>query len=175
VFAATDAAAIIASHVSAGYEIAPELLAAIARDHGERVVGITATHLQNNAYLPRLLEAVGEQFPVWTGSPLRAIDSCAIGVKGFMSSMDVNVAPDLYTAFVNAWADGDMARVVLAYRSALRLFQRILGSGGLIIAKAILVRLGLPFGTTRPPRRAAGAAEYRIADEIIAEFGIQPI
>jgi 4-hydroxy-tetrahydrodipicolinate synthase len=68
-----------------------------------------------------------------------------------------------------------MARVVLAYRSALRLFQRILGSGGLIIAKAILVRLGLPFGTTRPPRRAAGAAEYRIADEIIAEFGLQSI
>jgi 4-hydroxy-tetrahydrodipicolinate synthase len=173
VFAATGCAAIIASHVSAGYEIAPETLAAIARDHADRIVGVTATHLQNNSYLPRLLEAVGDQFPVWTGSPLHAIESCAMGAKGFTSSMDVNLAPDLYSAFVIAWSEGDLNRVVEAYRSMLRLFQRVLGAGGLIIVKAVLVRLGFPFGTTRPPRREAGAAEFRVADEIIAEFGLQ--
>lgn len=175
VFAATDAAAIVTSHVSAGYEIAPETLAAIARDHADRIVGVSATHLQNNAYLPWLLEAVGEQFPVWTGSPLRAIDSCAMGAKGFTSSMDVNLAPELYFAFKKAWAEGGLSRVVEAYRSMLRLFQRVFAASGLIIVKAVLVRLGLPFGTTRPPRRAAGDAEYRAADEIIAQFGLQPI
>ena len=175
VFAETEAPAILASHVSAGYEIAPETLVSIANDHADRVVGIIATHLQNNVYLPRLLEAAVDEFPVWTGSPIRAIDSCAIGVKGFISSMDVNLVPELYTRFARAWADGDLAELTASYRSMLRLFQRILASGGLIITKAILVRLGLPFGTTRPPRRAAGAAEYRIADDIIAEFDLQPI
>jgi 4-hydroxy-tetrahydrodipicolinate synthase len=175
VFAATEAPAVVASHMSAGYEIAPETLATVARDHAERVVGITATHLQNNTYIPRLLEAVGGKFPVWTGSPIRAMDSCAMGVRGINSSMDVNVAPQLYAAFVKAWAAGDLSQVTQAYRSMLRLFQRILDAGGLIIAKAILVRLGLSMGTTRPPRRAAGPAEYRIADEIIAEFGLEPL
>src|SRR5689334_20967908 len=51
VFAATEAPAILASHVSAGYEIVPEMLAALARDHADRVVGLTATHLQNHTYL----------------------------------------------------------------------------------------------------------------------------
>lgn len=175
VFAETEAPAILASHVSAGYEIGPETLASIANDHAGRVAGIIATHLQNNVYLPRLLEAVGSDFPVWTGSPIRAIDSCAIGVKGFIGSMDVNLVPELYTSFARAWAEGDLAGLTTSYRSMLRLFQRVLASGGLIITKAILVRLGLPFGTTRPPRRAAGAAEYRIADDIIAEFDLQRI
>jgi 4-hydroxy-tetrahydrodipicolinate synthase len=175
VLSATQAPAILTSHVSAGYEIVPETLAAIAADHGDRVLGLTATHLQNNAYLPRLLEAVGDRFPVWTGSPLRAIDSCALGAKGFTSSMDVNIAPELYTAFMAAWAAGDLPLLAQTYRSTLRLFQRVLGAGGLIILKAILVRLGLPVGTTRPPRRAAGDTEFRIADEIIAEFELQAV
>ncbi|OBJ60781.1 hypothetical protein A5628_06960 [Mycobacterium colombiense] len=175
VLSATQVPAILTSHVSAGYEIAPETLATIAADHGDRVVGLTATHLQNNMYLPRLLEAVGDRFPVWTGSPLRAIDSCALGAKGFTSSMDVNIAPELYTSFMAAWAAGDLPLLAQTYRSTLRLFQRVLGAGGLIILKAILVRLGLPVGTTRPPRRAAGDAEYRIADEIIAEFELRPV
>jgi len=175
VLSATQVPVILTSHVSAGYEIAPETLATIAADHGDRVVGLTATHLQNNVYLPRLLEAVGDRFPVWTGSPLRAIESCALGAKGFTSSMDVNIAPELYTAFMAAWAAGDLALLAQTYRSTLRLFQRVLGAGGLIILKAILVRLGLPVGTTRPPRRAAGDAEFRIADEIIAEFELQPV
>ena len=121
------------------------------------------------------LEAVGDQFPVWTGSPIRAIDSCAQGVTGITSSMDVNIAPDLYQAFAMAWADGDLGGVVAAYRPMLRLFQRVLAAGGLIIAKAVLVRLGLPVGSTRAPRRPAGDAEYRIAEDIIAEFKLQPI
>lgn len=175
VFSAIETPVILASHVSAGYEIAPETLAAIACEHADQVVGVAATHLQNNIYLPRLLEAVGDRVPVWTGSPVRALDSCAIGVKGFISSMDVNVAPDLYTAFMAAWEATDLRGLHQSYRSILRLFQRILGAGGLIIAKAILVRLGLPVGTTRPPRRAAGDAEYRIADELIAEFGLRPV
>jgi len=112
---------------------------------------------------------------VWTGSPLRALDSCAIGAKGFTSSMDVNIAPELYAGFMAAWASGDLAELSRVYRSILSLFERVLGAGGLIIAKAILVRLGLPVGTTRPPRRSAGEVEYRIADEIIAEFQLQPI
>jgi len=175
VFSATQVPVILASHVSAGYEIAPATLSAIADEYSDRVVGLIATHLTNNLYLPRLLEASQQRFPVWTGSPLRALDSCAIGAKGFTSSMDVNIAPELYAAFMAAWASGDLAELSRVYRSTLSLFQRILGAGGLIIAKAILVRLGLPVGTTRKPRRAAGDAEYRIADEIIAEFELQPI
>lgn len=175
VFAETASPSIITSHVSAGYEIAPETLSSIAIDHGDRVVGLTATHLQNNTYIARLLEAVGDRYPVWTGSPIRAIDNCALGVKGFTSSMDVNVAPELYTAFMTAWAAQDLAAVIAAYRPMLRLFHRVLGAGGLIIVKAILVRLGLAVGTTRAPRRPAGDAEYNVADQIIAEFGLQRI
>ena len=109
------------------------------------------------------------------GTPIRAIDNCALGVKGFTSSMDVNVAPELYTAFMTAWAAQDLAAVIAAYRPMLRLFHRVLGAGGLIIVKAILVRLGLAVGTTRAPRRPAGDAEYNVADQIIAEFGLQRI
>lgn len=175
VLEATSTPVILSSHVSAGYEIAPVTLARVADQFSERVVGLTATHLQNSSYIPRLLEAVGDRYPVWTGSPMRAIEACAQGVTGFTSSMDVNITPELYRTFADAWANADLVGVTNAYRPMLQLFQRVLGAGGLIIAKAILVRLGLPVGSTRPPRRSAGEAEYRIADDIIAEFALRPM
>jgi 4-hydroxy-tetrahydrodipicolinate synthase len=162
----------LASHMSVGYDVPADLLATVVRERPNRVVGVNATNLREYVYVPRLLNAVGNDVPVHLGSPIHALENVALGASGIVSSMDVNVAPALYAALGEAWKARDLEAVAAAHATISRLFLRILTSGGLIVAKAILVRLGVPVGTTRPPRRPAGDAEFRRADEIIEEFSL---
>ena len=163
----------LASHMSVGYDVPAELLATVARERRDVVVGVNATNLREYVYVPRLLDAVGDDVPVHLGSPVHALENLALGASGIVSSMDVNVAPALYARLGDAWKARDLDAVAAAHTAITRLFLRILTSGGLIVAKAILVRLGVPVGTTRPPRRPAGEVEFRRADEIIEEFSLR--
>ena len=107
---------------------------------------------------------------MYLGSPIGALDGLVLGAEGIVSSMDVNVAPYLYAQFGGAWARQDLAQVSAAVASITSLFLTILGAGGLIVAKAILDRLGVGAGPPRPPRRQPDAAVFSKADEIIAQF-----
>ena len=60
-------------------------------------------------------------------------------------------------------------------RSITSLFLTILGAGGLIVAKAILDRLGIEAGPPRPPRRQPDAAVFSKAEAIIEQFNLQAL
>jgi 4-hydroxy-tetrahydrodipicolinate synthase len=171
VLGAIDGPAFLATHMSVGYDVPPSVLAELA--DADHVQGIIATQLREYAYVPRLLQAVDGRVPVVLGSPVHLLEALTLGARGVVSSLDVNVAPDLYRALGTAWAAQDLAAVNDAYSAILRLFLRLLGEGGLLLAKAVLDRLGLAAGPPRPPRRPPDEAVFQRADAIIEEFGLQ--
>jgi 4-hydroxy-tetrahydrodipicolinate synthase len=169
VIGSIDGSCFIATHMSVGYEVPPALLVEVAGGF-DQVVGINVTHLRNYVYAPQVLARAAGVAPVYLGSPMGAIDGLLLGASGVVSSFDVNVAPRLYQEFGAAWAAHDLPRVSEAAASIMRLFLAILGSGGLVVAKAILDRLGIEAGPPRPPRREPDAAVFSRADEIIDQF-----
>ena len=167
-----DGSCFLASHMSVGYEVPPPLLVDIARSY-EQVIGINVTHLRNYVYAPQVLALANGVAPVYLGSPVGAIDGLMLGASGVVSSMDVNVAPYLYERFAAAWADQDLGALTAAVATITSLFLAILTSGGLIVAKAILDRLGVEAGPPRPPRRQPDEAVFRRADQIIEQFELR--
>jgi 4-hydroxy-tetrahydrodipicolinate synthase len=169
---AIDGSCFLASHMSVGYEVPPPLLVDIARNY-EQVIGINVTHLRNYVYAPQVLALAKGVSPVYLGSPVGAIDGLMLGASGVVSSMDVNVAPYLYERFAAAWASQDLGALTAAVATITSLFLAILTSGGLIVAKAILDRLGVEAGPPRPPRRQPDEAVFRRADEIIEQYELR--
>jgi 4-hydroxy-tetrahydrodipicolinate synthase len=163
----------LATHMSVGYEVDPDVLLSVATERTHQVIGINATHLRNYVYLPRLMDTVGQQVPVHVGSPVHALEGLALGASGIVSSMDINVAPTLYADLRDAWGGNRSGELLACHARIMRLFLRILGAGGLVVAKAILVRLGVEVGTTRAPRRPADESTFRAADGIIEEFRLR--
>jgi 4-hydroxy-tetrahydrodipicolinate synthase len=172
VIGAIDGSCFLASHMSVGYEVPAPLLIDIAGTY-EQVIGINVTHLRNYVYAPQVLALAKGVAPVYLGSPVGAIDGLMLGASGIVSSMDINVAPYLYQQFARAWARQELGEVTAAVASITSLFLTILTSGGLIVAKAILDRLGVEAGPPRPPRRQPDAAVFSRADEIIDQFGLR--
>jgi len=167
-----DGSCFLASHMSVGYEVPPPLLVDIARSY-EQVIGINVTHLRNYVYAPQVLALANGVAPVYLGSPVGAIDGLMLGASGVVSSMDVNVAPYLYERFAAAWTIQDLGALRAAVATITSLFLAILTSGGLIVAKAILDRLGVEAGPPRPPRRQPDEAVFRRADQIIEQFELR--
>ena len=168
---AIDGPAFVATHMSVGYDVPPVLLGELT--DSDHVQGIIATQLREYSYLPRLLQVVDGRAPVLMGSPVHLLEAITLGARGVVSSLDVNVAPHLYRGFGAAWAKQDLAAVNDAYSAILRLFLRLLSEGGLLLAKAVLDRLGLDAGPPRPPRRPPDEATFRRADAIIEDFGLR--
>ena len=137
------------------------------------VIGINVTHLRNYVYAPQVLALAEGVSPVYLGSPVGATDGLILGASGIVSSFDINVAPQLYQDFATAWAKQDLGAVTAAVSTITSLFLTILGAGGLIVAKAILDRLGIEAGPPRPPRRQPDTAVFNKADEIIEQFSLQ--
>jgi 4-hydroxy-tetrahydrodipicolinate synthase len=172
VIGSIDGPCFLASHMSVGYEVPAPLLIDIAGAY-DQVIGINVTHLRNYVYAPQVLALAKGVAPVYLGSPVGAIDGLMLGASGIVSSMDINVAPYLYEQFATAWARQDLGELSAAVASITSLFLAILTSGGLIVAKAILDRLGVEAGPPRPPRRPPDAAVFSRADEIIEQFGLR--
>jgi 4-hydroxy-tetrahydrodipicolinate synthase len=168
---AIDGPAFLATHMSVGYDVPAALLAELTS--AGRVQGIIATQLREYTYLPRLLQAIDGRLPVLLGSPVHLLEALALGASGAVSSLDVNVAPGLYRTFSAAWTKQDAGAVNDAYTSILRLFLRLLSDGGLLLAKAVLERLGLAAGPPRPPRRPPDEGVFRRADLVIEEYGLR--
>ena len=172
VIGSIDGSCVVATHMSVGYEVPAALLVDIAGTY-EHVIGINVTHLRNYVYAPQVLALAKGVSPVYLGSPVGATDGLILGASGIVSSFDINVAPQLYQDFAKAWAKQDLGAVTAAVSSITSLFLTILGAGGLIVAKAILDRLGIEAGPPRPPRRQPDAAVFNKAQEIIEQFNLQ--
>lgn len=170
VLGAIEGPAFLATHMSVGYDVPVDVLGELA--DAQHVQGIIATQLREYLYLPRLLQAVDGRLPVLLGSPVHLLEALVLGAGGVVSSLDVNVAPDLYRSLGTAWASGDLGAVSDAYSVILRLFVRLLSEGGLLLAKAVLDRLGLAAGPPRPPRRPPDDAVFQRADAIIKAFSL---
>ena len=168
---AVEAPSYLATHMSVGYNAPTGLFGELSG--ANHVCGIIATQLREYAYTPLLLQAVDGRVPVLLGSPIHLLEGLALGADGVVSSFDINVAPHLYRAFGDAWTRGDHAAINAHYSQLVRLFLRILGDGGLVIAKAILDRLGLAAGAVRAPRRPPDDFVIRRADQIIEEFELR--
>ena len=161
----------LATHVSVGYEVPPEILVDAARSY-EQVVGLNVTHFRNFNYTPRILSLAEGVVPVFVSSPINAIEGLLLGASGISSSFDMNIAPWLYTEFAEAWATSDFTAIGATYTRISALFRAVLAAGGLIVAKAIMDRLGLNAGPPRAPRRLPDQNVMAQADEIITRFDL---
>ena len=137
------------------------------------MIGINVTHLRNYVYAPQVLALAKGVAPVYLGSPVGATDGLILGASGIVSSFDINVAPRCTRTSRTRGQSRISVPVTAAVASITSLFLAILGAGGLIVAKAILDRLGIEAGPPRPPRRQPDAAVFSKADEIIGQFNLQ--
>jgi len=110
---------------------------------------------------------------VFVGSPAGALDALALGATGIVSSFDANVAPQLYAQLARAWERRDLEVVSQTFATLSNLFRSILTTGGLVVTKAILCRLGLDVGPPRPPRMAPDQRVESIAIELVERFALR--
>jgi 4-hydroxy-tetrahydrodipicolinate synthase len=169
---AIDGESYLSSHISVGYEVPPSLLVELAKARPQ-VAGVVITHMRSYTYAPHVIELAARNVPVHLGSPFGALEGMILGATGIVTSFDINVAPWLYQELRTAWRSQDVPAMGIAHARITGLFRSILTAGGLIVAKAILERLGLEVGTPRPPRRQPDDAVYADAERIIELYDLR--
>jgi 4-hydroxy-tetrahydrodipicolinate synthase len=163
--------AVLSSHQSVGYLLAPELLASLV-DEYDQVVGVNCSTL-DVTYLLRVVEAVDGHADVHVGGPLHALTCLAMGGQGFLSS-DGNLAPRLCVAVIDGYEAGDLGACHDAYRTLMRLYTATRDLGGVAATKAALDLLGLPGGPPRPPRLPVDTAtRTRIQRTLIDDLALR--
>jgi 4-hydroxy-tetrahydrodipicolinate synthase len=160
--------AVLSSHQSVGYLLAPDLIGSLLDDY-DQVIGVHCSTL-DVTYLLRVIEAVEQRAGVHVGGPLHALTCLGLGGQGFLSS-DANLAPRLCVSLIDAYRAGDLAACHDAYRTVMRLYTATRDLGGVAATKAALELLGLPGGPPRPPRLPVdptrrGEIQRRLIDEL---------
>jgi 4-hydroxy-tetrahydrodipicolinate synthase len=165
---ATTLPAVLSSHQSVGYLLAPELIGSLL-DEYDQVIGVNCSTM-DVTYLLRVIDAVDQRADVHVGGPLHALTCLGLGGQGFLST-DGNLAPRLCVSLIDAAKAGDLAGCHEAYRTVMHLYTATRDLGGVAATKAALGLLGLPGGSPRPPRLSVDAAtRERIQRTIIDEL-----
>jgi 4-hydroxy-tetrahydrodipicolinate synthase len=146
---ATTMPAVLSSHQSVGYLLAPELIGSLL-DEYDQVIGVNCSTL-DVTYVLRVIEAVAARADVHVGGPLHALTCLGLGGQGYLSS-EGNLVPRLCVSLIDAYRAGDLAGCHEAYRTLMRLYAATRDLGGVTATKAALDLLGLPGGPPRPPR-----------------------
>src|SRR5207302_8826625 len=107
------------------------------------------------------LEAVGDKVEVHCGGPHSVMTNLALGGTGCVCS-EANLVPELVVSLTDHYAAGRHAEAEAAFRRIMGLWPIVSRYRGGRGTKAALALLGLPGGTTRPPRAPLGEAD--IAD-----------
>jgi 4-hydroxy-tetrahydrodipicolinate synthase len=142
-------------HQSVGYLYPVELIAELVERYSN-IVGINVT--ADYHYLARLVEAVGHSVEIHCGGPHAVMTNLALGGTGCVCS-EANLVPELVVSLTESYASGNYAEAEAAYRRIMGLWpitSKYRGGRG---TKAALALLGLPGGSTRPPRAPLGDTE----------------
>jgi 4-hydroxy-tetrahydrodipicolinate synthase len=172
VLEAVEIPAIVSTHQSVGYQIAPPLLGELVRRY-DQVVGVNCSQ-PSWEYIAAVIDAVGAQVDVHVGGPMQAFTALALGANGFMSS-EANLAPNLCMSIIHAYRRGDLAAAMAAYGKLVRLSAALYGNGGIRVTKGILSHLGLAGGVPRKPRLAATQAQLGHALGQVESLGLQSL
>jgi 4-hydroxy-tetrahydrodipicolinate synthase len=145
-------------HQSVGYVYPVEVIAELVERYPQ-IVGLNVT--TDVHYLTCLLEAVGDKVEVHCGGPHSVMTNLALGGTGCVCS-EANLVPELVVSLTDLYAAGRYAEAEAAFRRMMGLWPIVSRYRGGRGTKAALALLGLPGGTTRPPRTPLGEAD--IAD-----------
>lgn len=163
---------IISTHFSVGFRMAPSLLRRMA-DTYPQVIGVNCTH-PDLSYVAEVVREVGPKVPVMVGGPMQGLTILALGGHGYLSS-EGNVAPNLCVSVIERYKAGDMAGMMSAFGTLIKLFGALQTNGGTRATKAALSRLGLPGGYPRPPRLPIEDERLTRALDAIETLGIARI
>ncbi len=170
---ACDVPAVISTHQSVGYRIAPDLLARVVERH-EQVIGVNCSHA-DLTYLAALVDALGSGIEICVGGPLQALSAIGVGAHGYLSS-EANLTPRLAASLVHAAEADDLPMLLERYGILARMHGVLYGAGGIRMTTAILARLGLPGGGI--PRLPQLAPTEEATDAVmarLAEWGVPEI
>jgi 4-hydroxy-tetrahydrodipicolinate synthase len=159
-----DVPAVLSTHQSVGYQLAPTLLAELVGDF-PNVVGVNCSQPEL-AYLDAVLRTVAGRAEVHVGGPVQALSALALGARGYLSS-EANLAPRLCAAVV-----GTGGPDLDAYARVVRLSFALYGHGGIRATKAVLNRLGLPGGWPRAPQLPLEGPELEAVLAVVGELGV---
>ncbi|OCC22958.1 hypothetical protein MB02_14430 [Croceicoccus estronivorus] len=163
---------VLSTHFSVGYTVPPELLKRMVSTY-PHVVGINVTH-PDLGYLARVIGAVGDRAAVMVGGPMQGLTVLALGGHGYLSA-DGNIAPKLCVSVIDRFEAGDLAGMMSAFGTLIKLFGVSLECGGTRVVKAALNRLGFPGGEMRLPRLAVEDARLDRLLATIETLGIAGI
>lgn len=164
----------VATHLAVGYEVPVELLASLSGRFSS-IAGFFVTHYTNSTYLLRLRGLVGDEYEIVAGGVYRILDSLADGASGWLSSIDMNVAPQFSSELVAALDAGDWTAIKGAFQRTHRLLEGLKAEGVVNSAKAALDLLGLYGGPVRPPQIQVDESAHARISELLVEVGLQPI
>lgn len=150
--------AVLSSHQSVGYRLAPALVDELVSNFA--VIGVNVSQ-PDLGYLAQIVDVVAGRADIHVGGPHQALAALALGATGYLSS-ESNLAPKLCAAVVNRARSGDADGALDAYGRVLRLSGTLYGRGGIRATKAVLSALGLPGGVPRPPQLAVDEATLRL-------------
>jgi 4-hydroxy-tetrahydrodipicolinate synthase len=163
---------VISSHQAMGYDIPPELVAALIESYPS-LIGINFTNPDVSA-LVRMLDAVDGRIDVHVGGPMQAITALALGAQGYLSS-EGNLAPRLCVSVIEQHRRGDRAGRDEAFAKLLRLFTATQAGGGMSAAKGALHVLGLPGGLPRRPRLPVSDPVAKQLATVFEELGLRAL
>jgi len=143
-----DVPAVLSSHQSVGYRLAPTLVDELM-DRFD-VIGVNVSQ-PDLGYLAEIVDVTAGRAEVHVGGPNQALAALALGANGYLSS-EANLAPHLCAAVVERARTGDAVGSLDAYGRVLRLSALLYGRGGIRATKAVLSHLGLPGGAPRLPQ-----------------------
>jgi 4-hydroxy-tetrahydrodipicolinate synthase len=158
-------------HVSVGYVYPIEVIVELVERY-PHLVGLNVT--TDAGYLCRIIEAVGDRVEIHSGGPHSVMTTLALGGTGCVLS-EANLVPELCASLTEQYRAGDYAGAEAAYRRIMGLWpitSRYRGGRG---TKAALALLGLPGGTTRPPRAPLTEAEIADVSESLERLDIRSL
>ena len=168
---ATTMPAVLSSHQSVGYLLAPDLIGSLL-DEYDQITGVNCSTL-DVTYVLRVIEAVDGRADVHVGGPLHALTCLGLGGQGYLSS-DGNLAPRLCVSLIDTYRAGDLAGCHEAYRTLMRLYAATRDLGGVSATKVALDLIGLPGGPPRPPRLPVDpSTRTQIQHRLIDQLGLR--
>ncbi|MEX2099807.1 MAG: dihydrodipicolinate synthase family protein [Acidimicrobiia bacterium] len=173
VLSSTHIPVVLSTHVSVGYLQPVDLLAKMV-DRYQHVIGVNCT-TPDVMYIARLVDALPTHVDVHVGGPSLALDALALGANGYLSS-EGNIAPRLCQSLITAYAAGDLAATVDAYRRIMRLFTANMSVEFVTAGRAELELLGCSAGPPRAPRaRLTDPAALERLASVLDELDIRGV
>ncbi|HUF97201.1 MAG TPA: dihydrodipicolinate synthase family protein [Ilumatobacter sp.] len=160
---------VISTHQSVGYLYPVEVLATMV-DTYDHIIGLNIT-TPDIPYLASAIDAVDGRVDIHVGGPMHAMTALALGATGYLSS-EGNIAPNLCTSVVDAYANGDRATTNQRFAELIRLFRATQAAGGIIATKAALRSFGAAGGWPRQPRLDNVSPNVALLVDLIRRTGL---